>query len=208
MAQHPNRETWLLASLPGLCGIITSNGGNSFPQPLVSVGFPHGKRGSAKGKTIGQCWTIPSQECAHIFVHPCIADGLQVLEILIHELVHAAVGCQHGHRKPFARVARAIGLEGKLTATVAGDVLRGKLETIALGLGEFPHQKLDPDEIEKARKKQSTRYRKYVCPGCQQILRAAKSELEVACVPCSRESGELVEFVMEGGEDEDEDEDG
>jgi len=56
-----------------------------------------------------------------------------------------------------------VGLEGKPTATVAGEQLRAKLGEIAEELGEYPHKALTPNaEI----KKQSTRMIKVSCFYC------------------------------------------
>ena len=198
---HSNREAWLLDALPSLVALLDQAGAPAFPTPLLSVGFPYGIR-KGRGKTIGQCWTLTDQERAHIFVHPCLDEPLRVLDVVAHELIHAAVGCRHGHRGPFAAVARAIGLDGKLTATTAGPRLHAQLAAIVARVGSYPHRALDPDLIERTRKKQSTRMRKYVCPGCGQILRAASDDLQVLCTPCSASAGMPVAYLPEGGQAE------
>jgi hypothetical protein len=197
---HTNREAWLLAALPSLVALLDQAGAPAFPTPLLSVGFPFGIR-TGNGKAIGQCWTLTDQERAHIFVHPCLDDPLQVLNVVAHELIHAAVGCQHGHRGPFASVARALGLEGRLTATTAGPALLVHLVTIANRVGAYPHRALDPQLLEQTRKKQGTRMRKYACPCCGQILRAATDDLRVVCAPCSDATGAAVAYRLEGGRD-------
>ena len=201
MSNTPNREAWLLAALPSLVALLDQAGAPAFSTPLLSVGFPFGIR-SGGGKAIGQCWTLTDQERAHIFVHPCLDDPLRVLDVVAHELVHAAVGCRHGHRGPFARIARAIGLAGKLTATTAGPGLQARLAGIVSRVGPYPHRALDPDLLERSRKRQGTRMRKYVCPGCGQILRAATDDLQVLCAPCSSSAGTPVTYHGEGGRTE------
>ena len=193
-----NREAWLLAALPSLVALLDQAGAPAFPTPLLSVGFPFGIR-TGRGKAIGQCWTLTDQERAHIFVHPCLDDALQVLAVVAHELIHAAVGCHQGHRGPFATLARAIGLEGPLRATTAGAVLQARLVAIVGRVGPYPHLALDPVQLERSRKKQGTRQRKYTCPSCGQILRAATDDLQALCVPCSTAQGAPVLFNRAGG---------
>jgi hypothetical protein len=203
---HTTREAWLMDALPSLVHLLDQAGAPAFPLPLISVGFPFGKRGGKTVKAIGQCWTLSDQERAHIFVHPCLDEAVLVLDVLMHELVHAAVGCTHGHRGPFVTLARAVGLEGPAPQAMAGETLRAKLRAIVGRVGPFPHRALDPQELAK-RKRQGTRMRKYTCPGCGQILRAATDGLRVQCVPCSTEAGPVLyelhsqaaDIVREGG---------
>ena len=88
-----------------------------------------------------------------------VDNPLEALDILTHELVHASVGNEHGHKGPFKTLARALGLEGKLTATTAGPELEKHLQDIVKTLGKYPHSKIDFD----SRKKQTTRLIKVSC---------------------------------------------
>lgn len=185
MTTHDTRESWLNAALPALGDIIKKAGGKAYPTPLVSVGFPYRARSKKGGKAIGQCWTVPGDKGSHIFLHPCLDAPVQLLDVLLHELIHAATPGA-GHRGDFAKVATACGLEGPMTSTEAGPELREGLREIAKGLGKFPHRP----------KKQATRMLKWECPGCGQIIRAATQDLECQCVACSEESDEPVLFAM------------
>lgn len=89
-------------------------------------------------KVLGRC-----AEDEHVFISAALDDTINVLETLAHELVHVAVGNKHKHGKAFKRVARAIGLEGPLTATRAGEELREKLRVIIDGISFlYPHEAL------------------------------------------------------------------
>ncbi len=125
-----------------------------FPLPetiLVSVGFP--KYGSSKA--IGQCWDAETSmgelKAPHIFIHPNQINEVRILDILLHELIHAAVGCKHGHKGPFKRLALEFGLAGKMTATFAeiGSEIYNELLKIAEELGPFPHIGLQPPVKQK-----------------------------------------------------------
>lgn len=52
-----------------------------------------------------------------------LTEPLTILATLVHELVHTAVGTRVRHRAPFRRLALAVGLRGRMTATVAGPAL-------------------------------------------------------------------------------------
>jgi len=132
------RETWLLRAVPLLAPLLLAAGAPPLPERIqVSAGFP--KRSA---KAIGQCWpeTATADKTIHVFISPVLGeDPTRVLDVLLHELVHACVGNKAGHKGPFTKVARALGLEGKLTATVAGEALKAKLVDFAKQLGPYPH---------------------------------------------------------------------
>lgn len=197
--QHETREAWLVAAVPALVDLLkTSANCPEFAVPLVSVGFPYRARGTKKGgKAIGQCWTVKREKRSHIFLHPCLNDRPRILDVLLHELIHAAHP-DAGHKGAFKRTAEAVGLVGAMTATEAGDELRDKLNHLAEDLGPYPHHKLDPnDEKEGAPKKQGTRMLKWVCPGCGQIIRAAREDLNVVCQDCTEDSDTPITFELE-----------
>jgi hypothetical protein len=138
--KHKTREQWLMAAVKKLQPIFKKHG-YPIPEKLqVSCGWPHGHR----KETIGQCFykSNTADGTVHLFVSPALGDdGVRVLDVLVHELVHAAVGEGHGHRGDFKKLARLIGLEGPLTATIVseGTVLHGALKKIHTMLGTYPH---------------------------------------------------------------------
>ena len=140
MAEHKARESWLLEGVELLDKEFFSGRGNKLSKKIrVSCGFP--KR--AHHKAIGQCWDgFASEDETHeIFICPTQADPVRVLDILLHELIHAAVGVEHGHRGPFRTMAKEFGLAGKMTATYAeeGTELYETLSKMVSSLGKYPH---------------------------------------------------------------------
>lgn len=141
-ARFSTREEWLVEGVKALSPIF-GQVGETLPPVKVSVGWPGGR--GRKNSVIGQCWSpaVAADEVSHVFVSPVLDDAVRVLDVLAHELVHAInfagedAGC--GHRGAFARIAKAIGLEGKMTATVAGEGLMECLKAIAADLGDYPH---------------------------------------------------------------------
>ncbi len=119
-AQIQLREAWLEQAASFLRGYMEQHGLLLDKLPRVSTGFP--SRGGLS-RVIGQCFS--PKACAdgkaQIFISPRIADSVEVLGILLHELIHAAIGCEERHGKKFSQAARKVGLVGKPTATTVGE---------------------------------------------------------------------------------------
>jgi hypothetical protein len=122
-------------------------------------------------------------------VSPEIGDPIEALAILVHELVHAVDDCVSGHRGPFKKLATAVGLVGKMTATTAGDDLRSHLEELATELGPFPHAALQSG----GKKKPGSRLLKCECSDCGYTVRVTAKWLEMGAplCPCNEHSMEI-----------------
>ena len=155
-----DREAWLTecASLMMDELILPTTAPGTPPPPVrLSVGFASSRAASA----LACCYKreVSSDSVNEIFVSPVSADSVQILAAVAHELIHAVDDCASGHRGYFARAARAIGLEGKLTATTPGEQLTAKLQEYVQLFGEIPHAALNLAR----RPKQSTRMLKVKC---------------------------------------------
>ena len=157
-ANYPTREQWLGAAAEEMRHEFFSDDFFSGDYPLpTKLAFTCGLiKGS--NKAIGQCWAPEhsTDNTIHIYVCPRLDNPVEVLGVLLHELIHAAVGHQHGHKGPFVEAIRLVGLEGKPTATVVdkGSELEGRLEAIWARVGAYPHKAVVLKEKEK--KKPST----------------------------------------------------
>ncbi len=163
------REQWLTRGAELLNADVFTPAGMGIAEGIrVSVGWPGG---GSRNSRIGECWSpsVSGDQTTEMFISPSIDDPIRVLDILAHEMIHAIVGNDCGHKGPFKQLATKIGLEGKMTDTTAGDDLKAKLQTIADKIGEYPHSALDPSD--SGRKKQSTRLLKIECPECGNIAR-------------------------------------
>lgn len=169
-AIYTERETYLAAAVVLLQHSVFTAAGIEpseweAKKYRVSCGFPIGYRGSRTGKiVIGQAFdpSISADGTAEVFINPILDKPSDVVAVLAHELIHVFAGNACGHKGDFARIARAIGLVGPLTATVAGDELQVRIDQITAALGAYPHAKVDPN----ARKKQGTRLLKLECDAC------------------------------------------
>jgi hypothetical protein len=171
------REQWLNAAI-GHYRPVFAGKGHPIPDKVrVSCAFPSVRAlsGTANHR-IGECWSgqASADGTIEMMISPAIAEPLRVLDILAHELCHASVGNECGHKGPFRKLALAIGLEGKMTATHGGDAFKRHAQTIVDALGPYPHAALD---ARVGRKKQTTRMIKCECPECGYIARVAQKWL-------------------------------
>lgn len=177
---HPNRESWLLAATEELRGGLFRSCGATIPPVRVSVGFPGG--GSARTR-IGEYWLAHACTDAvpQIFISPVLDNPVRILDVLVHELVHA-VHPKDGHGKAFRKLALAVGLTGKMKATVAGPELEKSLNDLSASLGALPHSSINL----KDRKKQTTRLNKVECASCGYTCRVTAKWLDAMGAPlCS-----------------------
>lgn len=190
-----NREAWLEAATEQVRPWFEAVGAPLPATVRVSVGWPSRSATSANRRRIGECWspTCADDKVAQVFISPCLSEPARVLDVLVHELIHAAVGVEHGHKAPFKRVALALGLTGKMTATVAGPELAQRLHALAEDIGAYPHAKLD----RLARAKQTTRMLKLACPECGYIVRTTRQWLDRGLPTCACGA----EFVEDGGDE-------
>lgn len=139
------RESWLEAAVDVFRERFVEVG---YPLPKlihVSVGFAYGARAES-GKVLGQAWKARASEdkAPHVFISPEIGDTSDVLETLLHELVHVAVDVAEPDKSPehkglFAEIATRLGFLGPMTATPSSVELAAELVTIAAVLGDYPH---------------------------------------------------------------------
>lgn len=141
---HETREQWLNEAVLLLGERVF--GKHKVPFIRVSVGWPR----RAREATIGQCFVskVSADKSSQIFISPKLSDvtaSQGVLATLVHEMVHAIDDCENGHKARFKSIATEVGLEGKMTATHAGEDLTETLKEIAEELGVYPHAAISVD---------------------------------------------------------------
>ncbi len=160
MLNWHTREQWLMAAFEKLKPIFEEIG-SQVPECRVSCGFT--STGTRNGH-IGQCWSRRSSEDSvnQIFISPTLFDAVEVLDTLVHEMVHAVDDCQHKHGKEFKKIALKIGLQGPMRSAGAGPALKARIEGIAQAMGPYPHARLKaskPYTVRRARPRAK-------CPEC------------------------------------------
>jgi hypothetical protein len=180
---HATREGWLHAfaeaSRPHF-----AEAGHPLPADLrIGLGW---SSGGARSKTIGECYhgAASADGVRAIIITPGagMENAARAADVLTHELAHAALPEGVGHKAPFKRLVTALGLEGKATATVAGDKWRAWALPIIEGLGPYPHAALTAGS--SGRKKQGTRLLKASCDVCGYTVRVTRKWLDLGAPRC------------------------
>lgn len=157
------REDWLESAVEHMRPLYSLHG-RDVPRVRVAIGWPSTGALAKKARRLGECWTSgPVDGVQQIYVSPLLAGAVEVLDVLAHELCHAALKPGVGHRMPFRRLGESIGLVGKPASMRAGRPLLERLNAIAGELPEWPGAAIVPGE--KARKPQTGRMLKVECPG-------------------------------------------
>lgn len=154
------REAWLSKLAAHFEGWLYELGLDLKPYS-VTCSWPVTGALRTRNRTIGQCIGPQSVKDgkAFITISPYLDDSTEVAATLLHEMLHAFVGVEHGHKRPFAMHLEALGLEGKATATEAGAKFIERVSPLLERLGPYPHAGVDVSN----RKKQSTRLIKCLC---------------------------------------------
>lgn len=210
--KYETREAWLNAAVALFRPRFTEVG---YPVPeklRITVGFgPTGAK--AENATIlGTCLhtACTDDDVNEIFISPEHASSGVMLGTVLHELIHAALNNEDGHKGRFAEAATRLGLNGPMTATTPGLDLLIELETIVVTeLGSYPGSRVDfagalaklpvgPDGRPLPRAggkpssgpgKQTTRMRKVACdtPDCAcggYTVRTTAKWLEIGLPKC------------------------
>lgn len=178
---HATREGWLDAGVIRLKPLVEAAYGAQFKAPIATAcGFPSRSAMPGKRTRIGECWSSKAGHGTHhILISPLETDPVKVLGTLAHEMVHAIDDNEHGHKGPFVKACKQLGLVGKPTSNYPGPEFTKTLTTIASELGEYPHRGL----VAINHKKQTTRQLKLVCESCGLIIRAARRSIEEMGAP-------------------------
>jgi hypothetical protein len=194
-----NREAWLNLMADKYIRPMFKQHGYIIPTnvrlscSLSSSGI-HTKKHQKKF-TLGECYspTASGDNTIEIMIVPTLADSAKVIDVLIHELCHATVGNGEGHNKVFGACARAVGLEGKLTSTHAGDALLAMINQWVQAEGEYPHARLSTGY-----RKQTTRLHKCDCYACGYTMRISSKWLKLATPRCPLGHGDMThDFLPE-----------
>lgn len=180
---HVTREDWLTAAAAGLAPWFADVGKPLAVPVRLAMGFPSTRALSLKKRTIGECWSFEASRdgTSEILVSPLLDDVMEILGVVAHEMGHAVLGTKIGHRAPFARLMKDLGLEGKPTATFPGEAFRQRASSLLDDLGRLPHSRLDPSL--RPRKKDGTRQLKCECGVCGYVCRTSRKWLDAAGAP-------------------------
>jgi hypothetical protein len=178
MTKHKNRETYLENAVDLMRPMFKAHGFTIPKKVKVTCGWPSQSAGRSSKRRIGECWSSSASEAGNheIIISMVLDEPVEVLATLLHELIHAVDNNENGHKGPFRTMAKVLGLEGKMTATVPGEALTKELKSFSKTLGKYPHAKIDFTN----KKKQSTRMIKCQCvsPDCGMIFRTSSKWID------------------------------
>ena len=202
---HDSRESWLRAAAKELAPYFASCGFTLPENIRFAIAFPSTGR---QGRRIGECWHSSTSDDGNyeIIIRADIADPVEVLGVLVHELIHAVLPPDAGHGKLYREAAIKIGLEGKMRHAMPSQLLQPRLVALAESLGALPHARLNIDRGRDNRpadraKKQRARLLKADCDGegCGYTVRiTAKWVDEIGAPICPRHGAMKVERPNSG----------
>lgn len=180
------RESWLQKGILELTSLFQAKG-YIVPSCLVSCGFASS---GTKLNHIGQCWSRKSSsaEINQIFISPVLSDPVEVLDTLLHELIHAVDDYEHKHGKEFKKMALRLGMKGPMKSAGAGPELRAALETISLKLGPSPHSQLKVFRFTRTNHPRPSAK----CPECKYQVPMYKKFLEYGPPLCPKHKIEML----------------
>jgi len=138
-----NRETWL-NQLAAKMSPTFKEMGWPLPPFRVSIGFTSSGRVSNVG---GECWhkSVSKDGVFEILIAPHQDEPMRVTAVLAHELGHAAVGFEHGHKGDFAKCMTALGMIRPFTSAVPGEKFTAWAAPMLAELSALPHAALQFD---------------------------------------------------------------
>jgi hypothetical protein len=178
------REGWLHKATDKLRGKFAREALVIPDKIRFAVAFPSS---GARGAVGGECWSdaASAEGYFNIIIRADFDDPVKVLGILCHELVHACLPFNVGHKRPFQDACKRIGLIGPAKSNYPDVVLTAELATIAEELGPMPHGKLDFSALVADKpKKQGTRMLKAACPACGYMVRLTRKWAEIGLPIC------------------------
>lgn len=194
---HVYRESWLAEAVEHFKPDFEAYNTPLRAQVRVTCGWPSRGALAPKIRRLGECWSTASSAdgANEIFISPILANPVEVGEVLVHELVHAAVAVP-GHRGPFRSLALQMGLMGPMRSTTASPVLKERLNILTEQLGPYPHATLGatpgdtiyaPLDVQTG-KPQATRLHRCACPSCGYLARITRQWIAygLPVCPCGR----------------------
>lgn len=204
--QTMNRETWLNAMAAKMLPKFAELG-MKVPPFRVAVGF------TSSGKSMqiaGECWhsSTSADNRFEILISPIRGseETDRIAATLCHEMIHAAVGFECGHKGEFLKMALAMGLQRPVTHSNPGPAFFEWVAPFIAELGPIPHAKLSwptaggsgeggseggeasgldaGKASSNQKKKQKTRLLKACCSECGYTVRVTARWLEIGPPHC------------------------
>jgi hypothetical protein len=191
---HTTRESWLCSATDELRPYFNKLGYKIPDKIRFAIAFTStGKRGSMPG----ECWHPVASADQHyeIIIRADMAEPVEVLTVLVHELVHTLLPPEAKHGKAFRDIALRVGLTGPMRQTSPTQILAERLQAIATNLGPLPHARLNFSGASDVPKKQAKKWFKAECSascGYSVRITAKWAKVGMPICPVSADHGPLI----------------
>jgi len=137
-----HRELWLIKATNILRTRWASMGVTVPDDVKVTCGFPGG--GSPR-RRIGECWPRgrSAANVNEVMISPVLDRPLDVLDVLGHELLHAADDCKSGHGAAFTANSKRVGYSGGKHSKIVTPEAVALVQVMLEKLGAYPHAKVE-----------------------------------------------------------------
>ena len=182
------REQWLnTAAATMITEIIKPVLDVALPAIRYSITAPPMR--ASKTRVLGTCWNraASDDDTNEIFITAMLGseDSPRILDVTLHEQMHALLNNEDGHKGQFVKYCRLVGLEGtpkgnikeSFTATRPTPALDAKLKEIIKTLGPIPHGKMDAALSGKTTQK--NRQKLMYCDTCEFKFRASQKAINM-----------------------------
>ena len=192
------REFWLLQAAKRIPSIFF-NDEIQLPSDLqVSVGFVKGNQ----EKVLGVCVISKTEDTfpASIVLNHTIDDTEKLLQVLVHECIHA-YGIK-GHGKAFGKFASMAGFEKPYKFHTPGqsliDNVKGLYNDLLSEFGPYPGAALHASQKEK--KERNSNILTLSCPDCEYKVKVARKLVETYGAPkCPVHNHEMIDDTPDDG---------
>jgi len=183
------REQWLNRFVDATQAAFAFNGKPLPPNVRAAICPPHRKM-----KAIGLCWSdaVVEDGGREIWVTSAETDPVRVAGILVHELCHAALPHEAKHGPEFRRLATALGLEGRMTATTEGARFRTIWGDLLAKLGPLPAGRYVHGHAVDFRVQKTPRMTNMACPQCGFVAKVRIDQMDVGRLRCPKHGVELL----------------
>jgi hypothetical protein len=196
MTQLMTREQWMMEAI-AVVRPAFEEAGAPLPNVRAVISPPH----KAKGGAIGLCWhaVCTEDEAREVWVSSGIKDEIAVFATLVHELCHAALPDGTGHKAPFARLAKAMLLEGPPKATVHGPAFTERWAAAVEALGPVPGARFKASATEGRKPQRGVAKKNVTCPDCGFRAKIWVDQMSMGRLRCPADD-EMLLTPEEGGE--------
>ena len=180
--QHATRESWLDHAVSSMRPAFAAHGVTLPARIRIACGFPST---FTRSGTLAECWadTESADQTFEVLVSPTLADPAPVLAQVIGAAAHAAPGAMAHTSSAYIELAANLSLcpAGENWRMVQGaeDFAQVYAQTLA-DLGPYPHAAI----LTGAKKVQSTRMLKAVCPTCGYTVRLSQKWADKGLPTC------------------------